>query len=88
LGLHETPFKAPFVDPQTGYVTQPWVEWLLISQTDKLDLISSATAGNIAVFTSTGNIEDGEYSISDLTGLISSGDSEKEAQAYYFARYF
>lgn len=85
MAFPETPFKAPFVDTKTGHVTQPWVEWLLLTKTNKLDLVDSAEASNVAVFTSTGNIEDGGYSVSELISLLTYDSSDDEAAAYYFA---
>jgi hypothetical protein len=37
LAVHEPPLGLPFVD-QTFYVARPWVEWLILTQTNLVDI--------------------------------------------------
>jgi len=37
LAVHEPPLGLPFVD-QTFYVARPWVEWLILTQTNLVDV--------------------------------------------------
>jgi len=37
LAVHEPPLGLPFVD-QTFYVARPWIEWLILTQTNLVDI--------------------------------------------------
>ena len=37
MAVHEPPLGLPFVD-QTFYVARPWVEWLILTQTNLVDI--------------------------------------------------
>ena len=37
MAVHEPPLGLPFVDP-TFYVARPWIEWLLLTQTNLEDI--------------------------------------------------
>ena len=55
MALHDPPIDVPFVDLQTGMVTRPWQEWLIINKRDKANRVESATENNLALLDSDGH---------------------------------
>jgi hypothetical protein len=70
LALHDPPLHASFIDDQTGLVSQPWVEWLIINKRDKIDAVDDSVDGNIATFNENGHIEDSGSSESGVINDI------------------
>ena len=71
MALHDPPLQVRFIDERTGLVSRPWAEWLIIVKRDKIDVVDSATDGNIATFDEDGNIEDANSSLSSIITDIS-----------------
>lgn len=70
MALHKPPLEVPFVDLETGFVTEPWAKWLIIAQTDKANKVEDGTAGNITTLTSDGDIQDGSAALIDVTNIV------------------
>ena len=43
MAVHEPPLGLPFVD-ETFYVARPWVEWLILTQTNLIDIETDVDA--------------------------------------------
>jgi hypothetical protein len=65
LALHDPPIDVPFVDMETGMVTEPWREWLIINKRDKANRYESATENNIALLDAEGHPIDSNTTLSD-----------------------
>jgi hypothetical protein len=65
LALHDPPIDVPFIDLQTGMVTRPWQEWLIITKRDKANRVENSTANNLALLDSDGHPVDGGTGIPD-----------------------
>jgi len=63
LALHEPPLEIPFIDLETGMVTEPWAQWLIINYRDKADKVEDGTEDNIATLDSGGNLQDSEVAL-------------------------
>ena len=63
MALHKPPLEIPFIDPETGFVTEPWAKWLIINYTDKADKIEDGTEDNIVTIGSDGNAQDSEVAL-------------------------
>jgi hypothetical protein len=63
LALHDPPIDIPFVDVETGMVTRPWQEWLIINKRDKANRYETATANNIALLDGDGHPIDSNVAI-------------------------
>ena len=58
MALHKPPLEIPFVHLETGFVTEPWSEWLISNYRDKADKIEDGTEGDIVIVGSDGDSED------------------------------
>ena len=59
MALHNPPLEIPFIDTKTGFVTEPWAQWLIINKRDKANRIEDGTEDNIMILDDTGNPKDG-----------------------------
>ena len=97
MAVHEPPLGLPFVD-QEFYVARPWIEWLILAQTNFADIEEDVDAievdtlqiaintANIALNTANiaTNIIDIATNASDIVDL-QSATLTSEALSYYFA---
>lgn len=58
MALHDPPLEIPFINLETGFVTEPWAKWLIITKTDKANIIEGGTEDNVVTIDSTGNPKD------------------------------
>jgi len=63
LALHKPPLEIPFVDTETGFVTEPWAKWLIINYRDKANRVEDGTENNIVTLDSDGQPQDGSLSL-------------------------
>jgi hypothetical protein len=70
LALHDPPLNSAFIDDRTSLVSQPWVEWLIITKRDKIDAVDDAVDGNIPTFDEDGHLEDSNSSVSSVISDI------------------
>lgn len=70
MALHDPPLNSPFIDDRTNFVSQPWLEWLIITKRDKIDAVDDAVEGNVATFDEKGHIEDSGYVGSGVPGRL------------------
>ena len=63
MALHKPPLEIPFIDLETGMVTEPWAKWLIITYTDKANKIEDGTEDNIVTIDSDGNTQDSEVAL-------------------------
>ena len=63
MALHKPPLEIPFVNTETGFVTEPWANWLIITYTDKANKIEDGTEDNIVTIDSEGNTQDSEVAL-------------------------
>ena len=71
MALHDPPLEVPFINTNTGFVTEPWAKWLIINKRDKANRIEDGTEDNIMIIDDTGNPKDGSKSLpsGDFVGL-------------------
>jgi len=97
LAVHEPPLGLPFVG-EDFYVARPWIEWLILTQTNLVDIEEDVDAievdtaqidintANIAI--NTANIVTNTANIATNTSNITTLQSavlDNEALSYYFA---
>lgn len=70
MALHEPPLGVPFVDPKTGFANKPWVEWLVLAKTEKVDRIEDGVENSITTLKSNGQIQDSGIALADISGDI------------------
>ena len=70
MALHKPPLEIPFIDLETGMVTEPWAQWLIINYRDKANRVEDGTENNIATLDSDGNPKDSSSAIGDITSLV------------------
>ena len=63
MALHDPPLEVPFIDTETGIVTKPWAQWLIISKRDKANRVEDGTEDNIVTLDSDGNPQDGSSAL-------------------------
>ena len=97
MAVHEPPLGLPFVD-QTFYVARPWVEWLILTQTnlvdieDDIDAIEVDTAqidiNTAAISANATNITTLQGDVVDLEAadvVLTASVLSNEALSFYFA---
>ena len=97
MAVHEPPLGLPFVG-EDFYVARPWIEWLILTQTNLVDIEEDVDAievdtaqinintANIAI--NTANIVTNTANIATNTSNITTLQSavlDNEALSYYFA---
>lgn len=65
MALHKPPLEIPFINMNTGHVTEPWAKWLIITQRDKANRVEDGTVNNIATLDGDGHPQDGEKALPD-----------------------
>lgn len=70
MALHDPPLGVPFINLETGFVTEPWAKWLIINKRDKANRVEDGTENNIVLLDSDGNPKDSSSSLSDIEDLI------------------
>lgn len=75
MALHDPPLEVPFINTETGYVTEPWVKWLIINKRDKANRVEDGTESNIAILDENGHPADGSESLPE--GSIVGTSSEQ-----------
>ena len=90
MAVHEPPLGLPFVG-EDFYVARPWIEWLILTQTNLVDIEEDVDAievdtaqidintANIAI--NTANIATNTSNITTLQATV----LDNEALSYYFA---
>ena len=63
MALHKPPLEIPFVDTETGFVTEPWALWLIINYRDKANRVEDGTEDNVVTLDSDGNPQDSSSSL-------------------------
>lgn len=58
MALHNPPLDIPFLDIETGQVTEPWKQWFIINKRDKANRIEGGTEGNLMSLDEDGNPAD------------------------------
>ena len=70
MALHKPPLEVPFIDLETGMVTEPWAQWLIINYRDKANRVEDGTENNIATLDSDGHPQDSSSSLGDVTDIV------------------
>ena len=70
MALHKPPLEVPFIDLETGMVTEPWAKWLIINYRDKANRVEDGTENNIATLDSDGHPQDSSSSLGDVTDIV------------------
>jgi len=94
LAVHEPPLGLPFVD-ETFYVARPWVEWLILTQANLVD-IENGTGGipaQIAINTAAIAVNAAAITVNseDIVALeaadviLTNSVLSNEALSYYFS---
>lgn len=56
--LHDPPINVPFIDLDTGMVTVPWQEWLVVTKRDKANRVEDTEGDNVALLDINGHPSD------------------------------
>ena len=97
MAVHDPPFHLPFVD-STFYVSQPWIEWLLFSRSNLVDIEEDVDAIEFdieQIDINTANIATNTTNIAANTANIATNSADittlqadilsNEALSFYFA---
>ena len=63
MALHSPPLEIPFINLETGRVTEPWAQWLIINYRDKANRVEDGTEDNVVTLDANGNPKDGSASL-------------------------
>ena len=83
MAVHEPPLGLPFVD-QEFYVARPWIEWLILAQTNFIDIeedVDAIEVDTLQIDINTANIAVNAANITTNTANILGN----EALSFYFA---
>ena len=90
MAVHEPPLGLPFVG-EDFYVARPWIEWLILTQTNLVDIEEDVDAIEVDIAQidiNTANIATNTANIATNTSNITTLQSavlDNEALSYYFA---
>lgn len=70
MALHKPPLEVPFINMNTGHVTEPWAKWLIITQRDKANRVEDGTENNIATLDEDGHPQDSASAIGDISDIV------------------
>ena len=90
MAVHEPPLGLPFVG-EDFYVARPWIEWLILTQTNLVDIEEDVDAIEVDIAQidiNTANIAINTANIATNTSNITTLQSavlDNEVLSYYFA---
>ena len=78
MALHDPPIEFPFIDMSTGFVTEPWVEWLTINKRDKANRVENGTEDNVVTLDADGHPQDSSIVLAGVA-LVGTTDAQELA---------
>ena len=76
MALHDPPIEFPFIDMKTGFVTEPWQEWLIINKRDKANRVENGTEDNILTADADGHPQDSSIILAGAA-LVGTTDTQE-----------